>query len=459
MSGTRPVRGAFDDLAGCVAAAGQARAIGSKTAAVCRFEMPVPSADPLAWLAAAAPASPRLYWSAREGEDAVAGLGCACEWHRRADEDVASFLARLGRALAGLPEGVRLYGGLRFDPTAAAGAEWRPFGNGSFMLPEIEMIRRAGASRLACNVAPDADTALLAARIRALPATNIALPPTFPVAPHARDDRPDRNGWSRMLAEALRDIATGELTKIVLARLSRLSFDADCDPVRLLIRLRDVTRACFHFAFEPMPGVAFVGASPERLYARAARNVLSEAVAGTTPRGAGPAEEAALTRALVESDKEQREHVIVRDMIREALAPVCESLDIDAAPSVLKLARGQHLMTRVSGRLRVGAGDGELLARLHPTPAVGGCDTQAALERIAAWEPFDRGWYAGPVGWVSRHASEFAVAIRSALVRGAEVALYSGAGVVDGSTVDGEWEEIEHKIEDFARVFAAEDDE
>jgi menaquinone-specific isochorismate synthase len=94
----------------------------------------------------------------------------------------------------------------------------------------------------------------------------------------------------------------------------------------------------------------------------------------------------------------------------------------------------------------------ELLAALHPTPAVGGVPRDAALGAIRAQEPFDRGWYAGPVGWIGADAAEFAVGIRSGLVWPDRLALYSGAGIVEGSVPDREWDEIEQKIADFAAV-------
>jgi menaquinone-specific isochorismate synthase len=100
--------------------------------------------------------------------------------------------------------------------------------------------------------------------------------------------------------------------------------------------------------------------------------------------------------------------------------------------------------------------DAEVLLALHPTPAVGGYPRREALEEIRALEPFDRGWYAGPVGWIGAEGSEFAVGIRSGLVRGNSLALFSGAGIVAGSVPEDEWAEIEQKIGGFVRVFGLE---
>jgi menaquinone-specific isochorismate synthase len=119
----------------------------------------------------------------------------------------------------------------------------------------------------------------------------------------------------------------------------------------------------------------------------------------------------------------------------------------------MRLSRGRHLVTRVEGVASEGVGAAELLNGLHPTPAVGGYPTEDAMVAISKLETFDRGWYAAPVGWIAADAAEFAVAIRSGLVEGKKVSLYSGAGIVGGSTADGEWSEIEDKIEDFISVF------
>jgi menaquinone-specific isochorismate synthase len=122
----------------------------------------------------------------------------------------------------------------------------------------------------------------------------------------------------------------------------------------------------------------------------------------------------------------------------------------------MKLARGRHLRSKVRGTLEDGVTDAALLDAMHPTPAVGGHPRSEALEQIRTLEPFDRGWYAGPVGWIGQEASEFAVGIRSGLVRGRTLALFSGAGIVAGSVPEEEWAEIEQKIGDFTGIFGLE---
>ncbi len=175
-------------------------------------------------------------------------------------------------------------------------------------------------------------------------------------------------------------------------------------------------------------------------------------MAGTRPRGATKDDDDALRASLLTSDKDQREHAYVRDSIEAVLNAYCESVTVDQEASEMRLARGRHLVSRVTGVLSTPVSDFELVEKLHPTPAVGGHPTATAVSVIRDLERFDRGWYAGPVGWVGRDAAEFAVALRCGLVSGNQLSLFSGAGIVKGSEPDLEWQEIEQKIVDFVNV-------
>jgi len=227
----------------------------------------------------------------------------------------------------------------------------------------------------------------------------------------------------------------------------------------VLGHLETATPGCYHFAVRPANGPAFVGASPERLFRREGRCVVSEAVAGTRPRGDTEEEDARLRRELLQSPKERREHAFVEKAIREDLTQVCTSVQSPNGTGELALARGCHLHSQLTGTLRSGTTTTDLLEKLHPTPAVGGVPTDDAVAAIRAQEPFDRGWYAGPVGWIGREAAEFAVGLRAGLVEETQIALFSGAGIVDGSVPDREWEEIEQKIGDFAAIMGVADPE
>ena len=379
-----------------------------------------------------------------------------------ASESAEALRKQVASLLVSDYSGARYYGGLRFDPSREPDEEWSSFGAYSFVLPRFELHTGEGEATLVCNlVLPrDADRSeeiLEGVEGLVFPqdASDGALEDLLP-APVSRTDGPDLRGWRANVERELRLFSEGSLGKVVLARRAGLDFAADLDPTLLAESLKAVTPGCFHFYVEPERGVAFLGASPERLFRREGRSVQSEAVAETRPRGASSADDDGLRDDLLHSEKDLSEHAYVRIGIHEALGPLCEEIEVESDISEMKLARGRHLRSRVRGTLREGVTDAALLDALHPTSAVGGHPRGEALGEIRALEPFDRGWYAGPIGWIGTDASDFAVGIRSALVRGRTLALFSGAGIVAGSVPDEEWAEIEQKIGDFTRMFGLE---
>ena len=424
---------------------------------IVRLAVPAGRVDPFRWLSEQR-MFPKVYWSGREDRAGVAAVGIADLQEAGASEGAGS----LSKLLASLPDsgvsGARYYGGARFDPRGQPDEEWAAFGAYRFVLPRFELHAGETETTLVCNLVlpkdmDDASKIVQEIEDLSLPegASGALLP-----APMFREDSPDFQGWRENVERALSAFSEGRLGKVVLARRAEFGFCRDLDPTLLLESLKAATPGCFHFYAEPESGTAFLGASPERLFRREGRSVESEAVAGTRPRGVSSAEDEGLREDLLHSAKDRSEHTYVSKGIREALEPLCEELEIEDSVSEMMLARGRHLRSKVRGRLRDGVTDAELLDAMHPTPAVGGHPRSEALEQIHALEPFDRGWYAGPVGWIGQEASEFAVGIRSGLVRGRTLALFSGAGIVAGSVPDEEWAEIEQKIGDFTGMFGLE---
>ena len=173
----------------------------------------------------------------------------------------------------------------------------------------------------------------------------------------------------------------------------------------------------------------------------------TEALAGSAPRGESASEDAAFARALLLSEKDQREHRLVFESISRQLADLGLTLEHAGQPRVLGLANVQHLHLPISAALPAAVHILDLVARLHPTPAVGGSPRDAAIAAIARLESFARGLYAGPQGWVDhRGGGEFFVGIRSALVDGRTATVYAGAGIVAGSTPEKEFAETELKF-------------
>lgn len=412
------------------------------------LERPV---HPLRWLGAQ-PAGEKIYWSGRGDGRRVATAGVA-DLLQPATPGGYEALDLAQTALA--DSGARYYGGLRFDPESEASSVWAPFGSWRFVLPRLELVSGNTGTELVCNLLLPRDASRSDEILAGL--SYSTLPPGGPAGelplPVSRLDSPDRAGWGLNFEHALAAFRRGDLEKVVLARRVEFGFAGELDPELLLANLEAATPGCFHFGLRSAGGPAtFVGASPERLYRREGREVTSEAVAGTLPRGDSEESDAALRARLLGSDKDRREHGYVREGVRETLAGLCGELEVEEGVSEMKLASRRHLVSGVRGTLREGVTDADLLSALSPTPAVGGYPDEAARRFLREAEPFDRGFYAGPVGSFGADAAEFAVGIRSGLVEGRRLALYSGAGLVEGSDAGSEWREIEQKISDFAAV-------
>jgi menaquinone-specific isochorismate synthase len=257
-----------------------------------------------------------------------------------------------------------------------------------------------------------------------------------------RED-PGRAEWTESVRRILTAIDAGQVRKVVLARRLVVEAGAPFSRRAVLDRLRRSHPSCFTYA-----AGGFVGASPELLIRRRGDQVASCPMAGTVRRGASPEEDEALTAGLRRSVKEAEEHRLLVEAVVAALAPVCVGAPAAGEPDVVRFPTVSHLATRVSGILHSPAPSALALAGLlHPTPAVGGLPRSEALATISALEGFDRGLYAGPVGWVDAAGDgEWAVALRGAQLQGRLARLVAGAGIVAGSDPEAEWAETEVKL-------------
>ena len=247
--------------------------------------------------------------------------------------------------------------------------------------------------------------------------------------------------WEQQVHDIVQEIERGAVQKVVLARELHLQARADFDIALALRRLAATAGHCTLFALDTGSG-CMIGATPERLVRLQGKTVQVDCLAGSTARGDTEQADRRLGEALLQSAKDRREHGLVVRTLREALSIHCLSLEVPEAPRLLRLPDVQHLHTPLQGTLPAGFNILDLVARLHPTPGVGGVPRLEALELIRKQEPFGRGWYAGPVGWVdARGGGEFVVGIRSALVNGSDAWLYAGCGIVKGSEPRSEYEE------------------
>ena len=432
------------------------------TAAVRRLSVAVPNVSLLDWLGDQA-TWPRVYWSPRgsdkRGESA--GVGICNQLSGQAPRSLDDLFSTIRQRLFRADPNVRYFGGARFDTQRPIDPSWMHFGSYWFTLPRFELHRRIdGGVELACNLRPTRDRHHCRqilndlAKLRFLEQS----PEDSKLECVDRHDRPSRESWFSALAPILENLERDRIQKVVLARETTLSFSRQLNPFALLERLRRTSPACFHLCLQPAKdSPLLLCATPERLYLRDGRHFESEAIAGTRPRHTDAHVDQQLCNELTHDEKEDREHRFVSDGIYQAMAPLCTTLATEEAPSVLRLTNAQHLITRISGTLKHGVLDEEILGALHPTPAVGGVPRSDAFHAIRLAEPFDRGWYAGPIGWVGREASEFGVAIRSALTHQHTLRLFAGAGIVCGSDPDREWQEIENKIGSFVTAIATDD--
>jgi menaquinone-specific isochorismate synthase len=252
--------------------------------------------------------------------------------------------------------------------------------------------------------------------------------------------------WQHAVAEAVTAIKAGVVRKVVLARDVFATAAEPIDTRVVLRRLAGRYPDCFTFACDGM-----VGATPELLVRRAGREVSALVLGGTTPRGADPAQDLALGQELLASAKNTEEHVYAVVSIRDALRPLCQTLDVEARPALLKFPNLQHLGTKVHGTLAVNGTQKSALAlaaAVHPPAAVCGTPTQAALELIRELEQMDRERYAGPVGWVDADGNgEWGIAIRSAQLSGNTARLFAGCGIVAASDPDAELAETLVKLQ------------
>ena len=249
--------------------------------------------------------------------------------------------------------------------------------------------------------------------------------------------------WRAGVVAALEAIGAGRLDKVVLAREATVEAEGPWPRAEVLRRLRRRPGgATYLYACE-----GFVGASPELLVRRRGRVAVSRPMAGTVPRGDSATAEAEGLARLTGSPKEAVEHRLVVDAVADGLAKVADRVQV-GRPEVVRLATVAHLATEITADLTGPLPTAlELAGLLHPTPAVGGSPRDAALAAIAALEPFDRGCYAGPVGWVDHTGDgEWAIALRCATLDGHRAHLLAGAGIVPGSDPDAEWAETEYKL-------------
>lgn len=355
--------------------------------------------------------------------------------------------------------GIYFLGGFSFFEENES-SEWNGFGSGSFTVPEWQISREGHFSMLTLNFQSfdfsrgsefletlkdklsdiheilelNNDERISAARQNG----------TGPAMPK-KDTAYER--WVTSVERAKELIREKEFKKIVLARETRLDLDEEPMPTHIVNQLRQKYQNCFTFLIRQENSKTFLGCSPERLVSFRKNYVLTEALAGSIKRGSTATEDAVLEKNLMQSSKNADEHNYVVTAIEQRLSSFVKQIEKGAKPVIKKLTNVQHLFTPITAWLKDGVEPLAILEQLHPTPAVGGYPWQEAAPYLKELENIDRGWYAGPVGWLNtNNGGEFAVAIRSGLLESKIARFYAGCGIVADSDADAEWRETNLKF-------------
>lgn len=399
----------------------------------------------------------RVAFQSRDQELEFYGLGAADIFRSDAAARL-DVLAQLDDKANSLDEGQVYFGASRFDENAEIAPEWRSFGKKLFILPMLLVAKKNGRCTLSLNYRSDGhlsfsvwlDNAMSLLLAVATSRPQPALKIDFTVGRYL----PHQEEYFSNIHRALKTMtAWPHHRKVVMGRRNSITIKNPLDPIELFFRLKQKSGDAFLFFLDCGFRSAFLGASPELLYRRHGRHLETESLAGTRPRASYAEEDMRLKEELFKSFKDNREHALVSMHIEEKLKEFDTTDLFSSKRKVMALAYVQHLLKRYHGTISAAVNDANIIKALHPTPAVCGLDIDWAREFIRANEGFDRGFYAGPIGFVGKDEAEFAVAIRSALFHEQNLYIYAACGIVPGSIPGQEWEELNNKEKNILSIF------
>lgn len=454
-----------------------------------------------------------IYLSNAENTFEAASIGSAFKTHDLAHENYWNIIKSL-------PSGSGIYGGKRFDENGQISEEWKDFGKELWVLPLIELRQERTISAtsgqsidkenerrnntfdmaLLVHLHFDSFDSLMKQVDDAIELLDIVTSDVSPSTPCttlppilSRGSNPDaqdvfENGVNEALDrfESLRD---PYFQKVVLARRADLRFGAKFSGLDAMKKIKFGGSVGHLFYIHPGGNSKqeFFGCTPERLFQVKGKEkkVISEALAGTRPRGSSSTDDVELLNDLMNSNKDRKENVITGQFIQESFDQLVEQGKVKMVNDsksienlggrffVRRLRHLQHICQNFEGILINDSLSVDvtrfLLNGLHPTPAVCGFPAKESIDFIREFEgiSFDRGMYAGPFGFIGSDSAEIIVAIRSGLLTKAEIgppgvgnilpaklSVYAGAGIVPGSTVQGEWSETGYKLGVLSSIFA-----
>jgi menaquinone-specific isochorismate synthase len=396
----------------------------------------------------------KFYFSAKDDLCVLGGLGSALTIEAA---DTESLLHGFTDVWA-VDESVPVFGGFSFYEEGPLPGEWESFGRCRFTLPFLEMRKSAGEFNLAVNYLNAGKYPLSSVRqdiaegLLSLDEMLHHLPSSLKTSGLTVKLSPDKSHWNIMVKKALQTISEDVLKKIVLARKIIITHPDIWDPSQILLAMSKIDENSFIFLYQVDHGIAFLGRSPERLFRIRDGRMLAEAIAGTRPRGKNDFDDQRLEAELLNSPKEIDEHRFVSGYMETVMRRYCTDVKIPSREEALKLKNVQHIITRFTGSVGDNSHPLSIARTFHPTPAVGGYPREKIFEHLRQSEPFNRGWYAAPIGWMNKTNADFAVGIRSSLVHRNHLHIFAGAGIVRQSNAQSEWTETEKKMDNFTAI-------
>lgn len=396
----------------------------------------------------------RFFWKSPDDDTTIVGSGLLCSFSNSGADDRFSRIEAewneiLSSAVIDNPfrvpgTGPLLFGGFSFDPYSLKEEKWQPFGDALFYLPEYMLTIIGEDYYLTVNLFESEELASQSNKVKktfdillkGAESSQVSAPKL------ERKEELSVPEWLTSVAEVVDELQSSDtVNKVVLSREMKLTFSKPISSEYVVKQLHLQQKDSFIFLLETPDG-SFAGASPERLVKKMNDQVLSTSLAGSIGRSEDPAEDTDLGNMLLNDEKNLYEHDLVVKMIKGALEPYCNELQVPENPVLLKTPYIQHLYTPVSGISKPGTSILHLVGQMHPTPALGGVPTDQAMKIIRDKEKMDRGFYASPIGWTDFDGNgEFIVAIRSGLLKGKQAFLYAGCGLVADSDPNDELKE------------------
>lgn len=352
-------------------------------------------------------------------------------------------------------------GGMKFSPEGnSTESIWKDFADSDWFIPKLVLLKQNKKYFIVLNFTyqnlPEIELAnLFKSRMKLFESLQVENQIFEPESVDESNlyDKNERENWIDKVHSALNQISSGTYKKIVLSRRVSLSISGKPILSEKLHKLSEEYPRCYIFAYGKNESI-FFGASPEKLAKISNGWVEADALAGSTPRGQNQSDDDRLAEELLLSKKNLNEQYAVVDFITNSFAEFSDEIVYDEKPIIRKLSNIQHLWTPIKARLKPGHTIFSILKEIHPTPAICGVPWSGALNFIRTTEAYNRGLYAGIIGWFNfEEQGEFAVAIRSGLLKNNKLYAFAGCGIVEGSDPELEFEETELKLKPILSLF------